>query len=137
VTTKYDPARTWTPENAVGIGGVYLCIYGMEGPGGYQLVGRTVPVWRLTGGEESPWMLRLFDRLRFTPVSAEELLVWREDIASGRRSLDATPTTFSLAEALQVTKLHEVEVSEFRTRRDAAFEAERARWVAVASAANA
>ena len=37
VTTKYNPARTWTPENAVGIGGAYMCIYGMEGPGGYQL----------------------------------------------------------------------------------------------------
>ena len=45
VTTKYNPARTWTPENAVGIGGAYLCVYGMEGPGGYQFVGRTVPVW--------------------------------------------------------------------------------------------
>ena len=42
VTTKYNPARTWTPENAVGIGGAYLCVYGMEGPGGYQFVGRTV-----------------------------------------------------------------------------------------------
>ncbi len=49
VTTKYDPPRTWTPQNAVGIGGVYLCVYGMEGPGGYQLVGRTVPIWRLRG----------------------------------------------------------------------------------------
>ena len=39
VTTKYNPARTWTPENAVGIGGAYLCVYGMEGPGGYQFVG--------------------------------------------------------------------------------------------------
>ena len=45
VTTKYNPARTWTPENAVGIGGAYLCIYGMEGPGGYQFVGRTLQMW--------------------------------------------------------------------------------------------
>ena len=45
VTTKYNPARTWTAENSVGIGGSYLCIYGMEGPGGYQFVGRTVPIW--------------------------------------------------------------------------------------------
>ena len=45
VTTKYNPARTWTPENAVGIGGAYMCIYGMEGPGGYQLFGRTIQVW--------------------------------------------------------------------------------------------
>ena len=49
VTTKYNPARTWTPENAVGIGGAYLCIYGMEGPGGYQFVGRTVQVWNRDG----------------------------------------------------------------------------------------
>ena len=26
VTTKYNPARPWTPENAVGIGGAYLCV---------------------------------------------------------------------------------------------------------------
>ena len=45
VTTKYNPARTWTPENAVGIGGAYMCVYGMEGPGGYQFVGRTTQMW--------------------------------------------------------------------------------------------
>ncbi len=28
-----------------GIGGAYMCIYGMEGPGGYQLFGRTIQVW--------------------------------------------------------------------------------------------
>lgn len=45
VTTKYNPARTWTAENSVGIGGAYLCVYGMEGPGGYQFVGRTLQMW--------------------------------------------------------------------------------------------
>ncbi len=45
VTTKYNPARTWTPDNVVGIGGAYLCVYGMEGPGGYQLFGRTCQMW--------------------------------------------------------------------------------------------
>jgi urea carboxylase len=135
VTTKYDPARTWTPENAVGIGGVYLCIYGMEGPGGYQLVGRTVPVWRITGGDESPWLLRLFDRLRFEPVSSEELLELRADVTSGRRGLDAKPTTFSLAEAEAIVHWHEDEIGEFLERRDGSFAAERARWAETASAA--
>ena len=51
VTTKYNPARTWTPENAVGIGGAYLCVYGMEGPGGYQFVGRTVQMWNRYRGQ--------------------------------------------------------------------------------------
>ena len=73
VTTKYNPARTWTPENAVGIGGAYLCIYGMEGPGGYQFVGRTVPVWSTYGRArhttaDEPWLLRCFDRIRWYPV---------------------------------------------------------------------
>ena len=61
VTTKYNPARTWTAENSVGIGGAYLCIYGMEGPGGYQFVGRTVQVWnrdRLGPHFTEPWLLR-------------------------------------------------------------------------------
>ncbi len=64
VTTKYNPARTWTPENAVGIGGAYMCIYGMEGPGGYQLFGRTIQVWntwRTTPVFKPghPWLLAL------------------------------------------------------------------------------
>ena len=53
VTTKYNPARTWTPENAVGIGGAYLCVYGMEGPGGYQLFGRTIQMWNSLAHDRS------------------------------------------------------------------------------------
>ena len=88
VTTKYNPARTWTPENAVGIGGAYLCIYGMEGPGGYQFVGRTVPVWNRFGERpalrpETPWLLRFFDRIRWYPVEADELLELRADPRAG------------------------------------------------------
>ena len=63
VTTKYNPARTWTAENSVGIGGSYLCVYGMEGPGGYQFVGRTLQMWNKyhkTREFEQPWLLRFF-----------------------------------------------------------------------------
>ncbi len=91
VTTKYNPARTWTPENAVGIGGAYLCIYGMEGPGGYQFVGRTTQVWnhrhpQPAGPFEAgtPWLLRFFDRISWYPVEPEELLDLRADLAAGR-----------------------------------------------------
>ena len=98
VTTKYNPARTWTPQNAVGIGGIYLCVYGMEGPGGYQLVGRTVPVWRLSDDDEQPWLLRQFDLIRFAPVSAEELAHQRAEIAAGRADLQTAPATFSIAD---------------------------------------
>ncbi|MEC8428821.1 MAG: urea carboxylase, partial [Pseudomonadota bacterium] len=76
VTTKYNPARTWTAENSVGIGGSYLCVYGMEGPGGYQFVGRTLQMWnryRETKEFEQPWLLRFFDQIRFYEVSSDEL----------------------------------------------------------------
>jgi urea carboxylase len=129
VTTKYDPARTWTPQNAVGIGGVYLCVYGMEGPGGYQLVGRTVPVWRhLPHLQEPPWLLRQFDRLRFRPVSADELADLRADIKAGRRDLDVAPATFTLAEVAGIEQRHAHEIERLRRRRREAFDAERDRW---------
>jgi urea carboxylase len=128
VTTKYDPARTWTPQNAVGIGGVYLCIYGMEGPGGYQLVGRTVPVWRhLPGQDEKPWLLRAFDRLRFVPVTADELEVLRAGVREGM-PLATRTATFSLAEVARLEQEHAQEIEAFKVRRVAAFTAERERW---------
>ncbi|HWD82660.1 MAG TPA: carboxyltransferase domain-containing protein, partial [Kribbella sp.] len=128
VTTKYNPARTWTPQNAVGIGGIYLCVYGMEGPGGYQLVGRTVPVWRLSPADEQPWLLRQFDLIRFTPVSAEQLAHERAEIAAGRADLKTAPATFSLADVRRIEQEAPMEISTVRARRRAAFEAERARW---------
>jgi hypothetical protein len=136
VVPKYNPARTYTPEGAVGIGGSYvrvlwcvsctallpvcarstqctqepglglaqasclrrgsqplqrllgivyihthaphstpppprpprqMCIYPMSSPGGYQLVGRTLPIWNAhtrTGpfAPGHPWLLRNFDQ---------------------------------------------------------------------------
>src|SRR5690606_34692189 len=85
VTTKYNPARTWTPENAVGIGGAYMCVYGMEGPGGYQFVGRTTQMWN-AHQMPKPWLLDFFDQIRFYPVSADELLKLREACAHGEWS---------------------------------------------------
>jgi urea carboxylase len=103
VTTKYNPARTWTPENAVGIGGAYLCIYGMEGPGGYQFVGRTVQVWNtwrstanFTAGQ--PWLLRFFDQIRFFPVSAAELAAAREAFPYGAYTVRTEDSVFRLAD---------------------------------------
>jgi urea carboxylase len=128
VTTKYNPARTWTPQNAVGIGGIYLCVYGMEGPGGYQLVGRTVPVWRLSPGDERPWLLRQFDLIRFTPVSVDELAHERAEIAAGRADLRVSPATFSIADVRRIEQEAPVDIATVRAKRRAAFEAERARW---------
>ena len=135
VTTKYNPARTWTPENAVGIGGAYLCVYGMEGPGGYQFVGRTVQMWnRWRHGEgaapefEQPWLLRFFDQLHFHPVSEEELLRLRADFPAGRAGLRIEPTTFRLRDYRAFLQREAASIAAFKTAQQAAFEAERERW---------
>src|SRR6185295_1574651 len=98
VTTKYNPARLWTAENSVGIGGAYLCIYGMEGPGGYQFVGRTVQIWNRFRFRDQPWALRFFDRIEWYPVTAAELLELRAESDAGRLGLDTAEGSFSLAE---------------------------------------
>jgi urea carboxylase len=139
VTTKYNPARTWTPENAVGIGGAYMCVYGMEGPGGYQFVGRTLQMWnrwRQTTQftEAKPWLLRFFDQIRFYPVSAEELLQIREDFPLGRYKLRIEETTFSLADYNRFLADNATPISAFKTQQQAAFEAERERWKAAGQA---
>jgi urea carboxylase len=133
VTTKYNPARTWTPENAVGIGGAYLCIYGMEGPGGYQFVGRTIQVWnryRRDGVFERPWLLRGFDQLRFYEVSHEELLELRRDFPLGRVPLNIEAAEFSMAEHSAFLTREAASIEQFRVQQQAAFAAERERWEA-------
>lgn len=133
VTTKYNPARTWTPENAVGIGGAYLCIYGMEGPGGYQFVGRTVPVWnryRQTEDFQQPWLLRFFDQIRFFPVSADALIRYREAVIQGTVTLDIQPATFSLKQHQEFLQAHAEDIASFKAKQQAAFAAERDRWAA-------
>jgi len=135
VTTKYNPARTWTPENAVGIGGAYLCIYGMEGPGGYQFVGRTTQVWNHCHPHDArsfepgtPWLLRYFDRISFYPVSAEELLDLRADMAAGRGDVDIATGEFSLAAYTDFLAADADPIAEFRQQQSVAFNAERSAW---------
>ncbi|WP_405893055.1 5-oxoprolinase/urea amidolyase family protein [Streptomyces sp. NBC_00104] len=135
VTTKYNPARTWTAENSVGIGGAYLCVYGMEGPGGYQFVGRTTQVWspwQQRGAFEpgSPWLLRFFDRVKWYPVDPDELLALRADIVSGRFVPRVEHGTFSLAAYETFLAEHADSIAEFRSRQQTAFAAERAAWEA-------
>jgi urea carboxylase len=133
VTTKYNPARTWTPENAVGIGGAYLCVYGMEGPGGYQFVGRTLQMWnryRQTADfrDGKQWLLRFFDQIRFYPVSKDDILQMREDFIQGRLKLKVEETVLKLREYNRLLADNADSIRVFKQRQQAAFDAERERW---------
>jgi urea carboxylase len=132
VTTKYNPARTWTAENSVGIGGAYMCIYGMEGPGGYQFVGRTVQVWNRfrRGGlfQENPWALRFFDRIEWYPVGAEELLELRAETDAGRGPVDTEEGTFAIADYQRFLSDNAQSIADFRAVQARAFSEEKERW---------
>ena len=133
VTTKYNPARTWTAENSVGIGGSYLCVYGMEGPGGYQFVGRTLQMWnrfRKTREFSEPWLLRFFDQIRFYEVSGEELQKIREDFPKGRYQLRIENTTFNLKNYQTYLQQQHDSIARFTTQRERAFAEELQRWMA-------
>ena len=135
LTSKYNPARTYTAEGTVGIGGVYMCIYGMDSPGGYQLVGRTLPIWNkflknpvFKDGE--PWLLKFFDRVRYYEVTEEELTAQREAFREGRLNLRIEESYFSLAEHEQFLQDNAASIAEFKTKQQAAFTKEVALWQA-------
>jgi urea carboxylase len=139
VTTKYNPARTWTPENAVGIGGAYLCVYGMEGPGGYQFVGRTLQMWNRWRDERhgaadfeagKPWLLRFFDQIRFYLVGEDDLRQMRRDFPAGRVKLKIEQGQFSLGDYRRFLANEAGSIAAFKATQQAAFDAERERWKA-------
>jgi urea carboxylase len=133
VTTKYNPARTWTPENAVGIGGAYMCIYGMEGPGGYQLFGRTIQVWNTwrqtpAFAKGKPWLLNFFDQIRFFPVSHQELTEARAAFPHGGYPVRIEEAEFSYAAYEKELLANSDSIARFKSTQQAAFDAERHRW---------
>jgi urea carboxylase len=102
-------------------------VYGMEGPGGYQFVGRTLQMWN-TFSQGNPWLLRFFDQIRFYPVGAEELLEIREAFPHGKFDLKIDEKEFKIADYHAFLGEIEPEIDVFKRRQQAAFEAERERW---------
>ncbi|WP_238914504.1 urea carboxylase [Achromobacter insolitus] len=133
LTSKYNPARTYTAEGTVGIGGVYMCIYGMDSPGGYQLVGRTLPIWNKflknpVFQDGKPWLLRFFDQVRFYPVSEAELDVLREDFREGRATIRIEEEVFDFAAHQRFLAEEADSIAAFQMRQRSAFDAEVALW---------
>lgn len=133
VTTKYNPARTWTAANSVGIGGAYMCIYGMEGPGGYQFLGRTLQVWdQYQRGKafSEHWLLRNFDRIRFYEVDANDLLEMRDAFERGSLDVQIEEGTFDYREHSKFLNQHAAEITAWQRHRRAAFDRELEDWKA-------
>lgn len=117
--TKYNPSRTFTPNGTVGIGGNYMCIYTMESPGGYQLVGRTVPIWdKLSLGVHSPnakpWLLSPFDQVEFYPVSEAEVDKFSEEMNAGKFEVDIVDSVFDHTKYLEWVQENSKQIEEFQ-----------------------
>ncbi|MDQ8936433.1 urea carboxylase [Acinetobacter rudis] len=128
LSSKYNPARTFTAEGTVGIGGMYMCIYGMDSPGGYQLVGRTLPIWnkfkknRQFGNKQ--WFLNFFDQIKFFEVSESELEQLRLDFAHGQAEIKIEESEFDYAQYCQFLEDEAQSILAFKQKQQLAFETE-------------
>ena len=68
---RLDTPRTKTPPGSVGIGGIQCCIYSVESPGGFWILGRT-PLRLYDADAAEPTLLRPGDRVRFRPIARGE-----------------------------------------------------------------
>ena len=75
--------RTKTPPGSVAIGGVQCCIYSIESPGGFWVLGRT-PVRLYDPGAADPILLRAGDHVRFRAVGRAEYDAIAAAVAEGR-----------------------------------------------------
>ena len=85
---KYIRPRTDTPERAVAHAGVFLCIYPVRGPGGYQLIGMSaVPVYdpeeKLPDLRGRYILPQVGDRWQFRPIDMDEYNSIRAEVESG------------------------------------------------------
>ena len=73
---RLDTPRVKVPAGTVGIGGIQCCVYSVESPGGFWLLGRT-PLRLYDPGASQPILLKPGDRVRFRRVDRAEF----DDIA--------------------------------------------------------
>jgi urea carboxylase len=124
VVPKYNPTRTWTPEGAVGLGGPCFAIYPVESPGGYQIFGRSLPVYDLQGRNsafrDNPLLLRPGDRVRFHRVEEDELMGLFEDVRADRYAYEIEEQPFDVGAHIDSVERLRDESEERRRRREEA-----------------
>ncbi|KAK5779012.1 hypothetical protein RI543_003632 [Arxiozyma heterogenica] len=115
--SKYNPSRTYTERGAIGLEGMYMCIYATSSPGGYQLEGRTIPIWDKLSlsnfNKKYPWMLTPFDQIQFYPVLENELETLTEEAEAGIFVVDVDEGTFDHGLYQQWLKENEGSINAF------------------------
>jgi KipI family sensor histidine kinase inhibitor len=68
---RLETPRVKVPPGSCGLGGAQFCIYSVESPGGYWLLGRT-PARLYDPTATEPTLLRAGDRVRLRPIDRAE-----------------------------------------------------------------
>ncbi|MDF2758243.1 MAG: Urea carboxylase, partial [Thermomicrobiales bacterium] len=95
-------------------------------PGGYQLIGRTIPIYdaqqRNPAFKENPILMKPGDRVSFTRVNDDELIALRERVYDGSYQYQIAEGELNVGEYL--TRLEEIkpETEAFRRRQQEAAE---------------
>ncbi len=118
---KANPSRVFTPEGTFGWGGSCAALYPVDSPGGYQMLGRTMPGFDLLGFKQGfsidrPWMFQDFDLLDFHQVSEEELNKQLGLFRSGRYEFQWEEAEFDMAEHNRFLAEHADEVKDVRSK---------------------
>lgn len=79
-TPRRATPRTHVPPGSVAIAREQTCIYPLDTPGGWNLIGRT-PLVLFNPADDPPSRLRPGDRLRFEPITAERFYQMADDRA--------------------------------------------------------
>jgi len=79
---RLDQPRVKTPPGSVSIGGIQCCIYSVESPGGFWVLGRT-PVPLYDPAAADPILLRAGDHVRFRPIERDEFDAISASVAAG------------------------------------------------------
>ena len=79
---RLETPRTKTPPGSVSIGGTQCCIYSVESPGGFWVLGRT-PVPLYDPAAADPILLRAGDRVRFRMIDQREFDRIAAEVAAG------------------------------------------------------
>jgi KipI family sensor histidine kinase inhibitor len=80
---RLETPRVKTPPGSVSIGGMQCCIYSVESPGGFWVLGRTpVPLYDPSAAD--PILLRAGDRVRFRAIDRPEFDAIAAAVAGGR-----------------------------------------------------
>jgi len=120
---KYSPARTWTAEGTVDLADFCSTIFGVDSSGGYQLIGRTAPIFQTSQKhpqfKESPVLFRSTDILKYYEVSEEELReIYRLVHEEGKWQYDISKRKFSLRKWLDFCEQVKDEGEEFKKKQE-------------------